>query len=54
MENLDNQAEIFDLEEKQHFTDARFTDPTIARNAYLNHWNLTYHAPWRKERRARM
>ena len=37
MENLDNQAEIFDLEEKQHFTDARFTDPTIARNAYLNH-----------------
>jgi hypothetical protein len=34
--NLDHQAEEFDIEEKQGFTDSHFTDPTTARNAYLN------------------
>jgi hypothetical protein len=37
MENLDHQAETFDIEEKQHFTDARFMDSTQSRNAYLSH-----------------
>ncbi|CAH1760110.1 8919_t:CDS:2 [Entrophospora sp. SA101] len=36
MENLDNQAQEFDIEEKQGFIDSRFPNPTIARNAYLN------------------
>jgi hypothetical protein len=36
MENLDHQAEEFDLEEKQGFQDHRFTDQITARNAYLN------------------
>ncbi|RHZ36683.1 rolling circle replication-associated protein [endosymbiont GvMRE of Glomus versiforme] len=53
--NLDNQAQEFlDVEEKQHFSDARFSDPVNSRNAYLNHWNLIYHAPWQKEGGARM
>jgi hypothetical protein len=30
-------------------------DSTQSRNAYLSHWNLTYHAPWQREGgRARM
>ncbi|CAH1760035.1 1603_t:CDS:2 [Entrophospora sp. SA101] len=33
--NLDNQAETFDIEEKQGFADSRFTDPIASRNAYL-------------------
>jgi hypothetical protein len=37
MLNLDQQAEAFDIEEKQNFQDHRFTDPTNSRNAYLNH-----------------
>jgi len=37
MLNLDHQAQEFDIEEKQSFTDARFPNPTMARNAYLNH-----------------
>jgi hypothetical protein len=36
MLNLDNQAEIFDIEEKQGFADARFTNPIHSRNSYLN------------------
>jgi len=36
MLNLDNQAQTFDIEEKQNFTDQRFTDPIQKRNAYLN------------------
>lgn len=54
MENLDRQATEFDIEEKQQFTDARFVDPVASRNAYLTHWNLTYHAPYLKEGGARM
>src|SRR3954467_4294602 len=37
MLNLDKQAESFAVDESQHFTDARFTDPLQSRNAYLNH-----------------
>src|SRR5205814_10461766 len=36
MENLDNQAQEFDIAEKRHFTDVRFSEPITARNAYLN------------------
>jgi hypothetical protein len=36
MLNLDQQAEEFDIEEKQSFLDKRFTDPINSRNAYLN------------------
>jgi len=36
MLNLDNQAEEFDIEEKQNFQDNRFTDLINSRNAYLN------------------
>jgi hypothetical protein len=36
MLNLDQQAEIFDLDEAQNFTDNRFSDPLNSRNAYLN------------------
>jgi len=36
MLNLDNQAEEFDIEEKQGFLDHRFTDPIQSRNSYLN------------------
>jgi hypothetical protein len=35
MLNLDHQAEIFDVEEKQNFADHRFTDPINRRNSYL-------------------
>jgi hypothetical protein len=35
--NLDHQAEIFNIQEKQNFTDHRFTDQIQSRNAYLNH-----------------
>lgn len=49
MENLDHQAETFDLEEKQNFQDSRFSDSITARNAYLNRWNLNYHQPYQKE-----
>jgi hypothetical protein len=49
LENLDNQAEKFDIEEKQGFTDPRFSEPTTARNAYLNRWSLNYHEPWKQE-----
>jgi hypothetical protein len=37
MLNLDNQAQTFDLDESQSFQDARFSNPTESRNAYLNH-----------------
>ena len=37
LENLDQQAATFDLEEKQDFSDARFMDSTHRRHAYLNH-----------------
>jgi len=36
MENLDNQAQEFDIAEKRHFTDVRFSEPITARSAYLN------------------
>jgi hypothetical protein len=36
MLNLDQQAETFDIEEKQGFQDQRFLDPIQSRNAYLN------------------
>jgi hypothetical protein len=36
MLNLDHQAETFDMEEKQNFTDQRFSNPTESRNSYLN------------------
>ena len=49
MLNLDNQAETFDIEEKQNFTDQRFADPINSRNSYLNRWNLYYHLPWKQE-----
>lgn len=35
--NLDQQAQEFDLDEKQNFQDNRFINPTKSRNAYLNH-----------------
>jgi hypothetical protein len=35
--NLDNQAEAFDIVEKQNFQDNRFSNPIQSRNAYLNH-----------------
>lgn len=54
MENLDHQAEEFDIEEKQNFQDHRFTNPTQSRNAYLNFWNLNYHVPYKPERGAKM
>ncbi|RHZ36282.1 rolling circle replication-associated protein [endosymbiont GvMRE of Glomus versiforme] len=48
--NLDNQAQEFlDIEEKQNFQDNRFSNPIQSRNAYLNHWNLNYHIPWKNE-----
>ena len=50
MENLDQQAEEFDIEEKQNFQDNRFTNPIQSRNAYLNRWSLNYHLPFKKER----
>ncbi|KLL04174.1 MAG: hypothetical protein MRECE_2c051 [Mycoplasmataceae bacterium CE_OT135] len=50
MENLDHQAEAFDIEEKQGFSNPKFANPTTARNAYLNRWNLNYHQPYQKER----
>src|SRR6185369_16119332 len=34
--NLNQQAEEFDIEEKQNFTDRRFSNSTQSRNAYLN------------------
>ncbi len=49
MENLDNQAQEFEIEEKQGFIDSRFPNPTMARHAYLNQWNLNYHHPWKQE-----
>jgi len=36
MENLDNQAQEFEIEEKQGFLDSRFSEPITARHAYLN------------------
>jgi len=36
LENLDNQAQEFEIEEKQGFIDFRFPNPTRARHAYLN------------------
>ncbi|RHZ36592.1 rolling circle replication-associated protein [endosymbiont GvMRE of Glomus versiforme] len=48
--NLDQQAQKFlDVEEKQNFQDNRFFNPIQSRNAYLNHWNLNYHIPWKNE-----
>ena len=49
MENLDRQAQEFDIEEKQGFLDSRFSEPITARHAYLNQWNLNYHHPWKQE-----
>jgi hypothetical protein len=37
MLNLDSQAQTFDIQEKQNFSDNRFTDPLQSRNSYLNH-----------------
>jgi len=37
MFNLDNQAQTFDIQEKQNFSDNRFTDSLQSRNAYLSH-----------------
>src|SRR5204862_5568154 len=37
MFNLDNQAQTFDIQEKQNFQDSRFSDSLPSRNAYLNH-----------------
>ena len=54
MENLDNHAQEFDIEEKQGFLDSRFPNPIEARHAYLNRWNLDYHLPYRKEGRTPM
>jgi len=34
--NLDHQAQEFDIAEKRHFTDVRFSEPITARSAYLN------------------
>ncbi|CAI2192609.1 12907_t:CDS:1, partial [Funneliformis geosporum] len=36
MLNLDHQAQTFDLDEAQNFTDNHFPDPLNSRNAYLN------------------
>jgi len=36
MENLDHQAQEFDIEEKQSFLDSRLSEPITARHAYLN------------------
>jgi hypothetical protein len=37
LNNLDHQADYFDMEESKNFYDSRFTDLNESRNAYLNH-----------------
>jgi hypothetical protein len=37
LNSLDHQANYYDTEESKEFYDARFTDLTESRNAYLNH-----------------
>jgi hypothetical protein len=49
MLTLDNQAQEFDIEEKQNFNDSRFINPVQSRQAYLNNWILNYHLPFKKE-----
>ena len=50
LNTLDHQANYYDLEESKEFYDARFSDLTESRNAYLNHWQITTD-PYRKENR---
>lgn len=40
LNNLDHQADYYDLSESKEFYDSRFTDLTESRNAYLNQWQL--------------
>jgi hypothetical protein len=37
LNNLDHQANYYDMEESKEFYDSRFTNLTESRNAYLNH-----------------
>jgi hypothetical protein len=50
LNTLDHQANYYDMSESKEFYDARFTNLTESRNAYLSHWQLTTE-PYRRERK---